>query len=60
MPYIKIAEYNGVVLAGREHCNGSFESVTWSYKNNSLYHGNYTTDYRGAREDFATCSGLVN
>ena len=25
-----------------------------------MYHGNYTTDYKGAREDFATRSGLVN
>ena len=60
MPYIKIAEYNEVVLAGREHSNGSFEFATWNYKNNSLYHGHYTTDYKGAREDFATRSGLVN
>ena len=49
-----------VVLAGTEHKNGSFEFATWSYKNNSLYHGNYTTNYKGAREDFATRSGLVN
>ncbi len=60
MPYIKIAEYNEVVLAGTEHSNGNFEFATWSYKNNSLYHGHYTTDYKGAREDFATRSGLVN
>lgn len=60
MPYIKIAEYNEVVLAGTEHSNGSFEFATWGYKNNSLYHGHYTTDYKGAREDFATRSGLVN
>ena len=60
MPYLKLAEYNGVVLAGTEHSNGSFEFATWSYKNNSLYHGNYTTDYRGAREDFVTRSGLMN
>ena len=60
MPYIKIAEYNEVVLAGREHSNGGFEFATWNYKNNSLYHGHYSTDYKGAREDFATRSGLVN
>ena len=60
MPYIKIAEYNEVVLAGTEHSNGSFEFATWNYKNNSLYHGHYTTDYKGAREDFAIRSGLVN
>ena len=60
MPYLKLAEYNEVVLAGTEHSNGSFEFVTWSYKNNSLFHGNYTTDYKAAREDFATRSGLVN
>ena len=60
MPYLKLAEYNGVVLAGTEHSNGSFEYATWSNKNNSLYHGNYTTDYRGAREDFVTRSGLMN
>ena len=60
MPYIKISEYNEVVLAGTEHSNGSFEFATWNYKNNSLYHGHYTTDYKGAREDFAIRSGLVN
>lgn len=60
MPYLKLAEYNEVVLAGTKHSNGSFEFVIWSYKNNSLFHGNYTTDYKVAREDFATRSGLVN
>ena len=35
-PYKKLLEYNDVVLAGTEHSNGSFEFVTWDYKNNSL------------------------
>lgn len=60
MSYRKLAEYNDVVLAGTKHSDGSFEFATWDYKNNSLYHGHYTTDYKGAKKDFATRSGLVN
>ena len=59
MPYKKLAEFNGVVLGGTEHSNGDFEFATWSYADNSLYHGHYYTDYNKAKEDFAIRSGLV-
>ena len=47
MPYKLLAEFNGVVLGGIEHrSNNTFEFTTWSYANNSLYHGHYFTDYK--------------
>ena len=60
MPYRKLAEFNEVVFAGVEHDDGSFEFATWDYRKNALYHGHYNPDYRKAKEDFATRSGLVN
>ncbi|MBQ7960597.1 MAG: hypothetical protein IJ285_05190 [Clostridia bacterium] len=60
MSYRKIAEFNEVVFAGTEHRNGSFEFATWDYRKGALYHGHYMTDYRTAKEDFVTRSGLVN
>lgn len=60
MPYRKLAEFNEVVFAGVEHEDGRFEFATWDYRKNSLYHGHYTPDFRKAKEDFATRSGLVN
>ena len=59
MDYKKLAEYNGVVLGGTEHSDGSFEFTTWSYADKSLYHGHYYEDYNKAKEDFAVRSGLV-
>ena len=57
MPYKLLAEFNGVVLGGIEHrSNNTFEFTTWSYANNSLYHGHYFTDYEKAKEDFAVRS----
>ena len=58
-PYKKLLEYNDVVLAGTEHSNGSFEFVTWEYKNNSLDHGHYYEDYERAKEDFVKRSELL-
>lgn len=60
MPYRKLAEFNEVVFAGVEHADGSFEFTTWDYRKNALHQGNYNPDYRKAKEDFATRSGLVN
>ncbi len=60
MPYRKLAEFNEVVFAGIEHDDGRFEFATWDYRKNALYHGHYNPDYRTAKEDFATRSGLVN
>ena len=58
-PYKKLLEYNNVVLAGTEHSDGSFEFVTWDYKNNSLDHGHYYEDYERAKEDFVKRAGLL-
>ena len=58
-PYKKLLEYNDVVLAGTEHSNGSFEFVTWEYKNNSLSRGHYYADYERAKEDFVKRAGLL-
>ena len=60
MPYRKLAEFNEVVFAGVEHADGSFEFATWDYRKNALHQGHYNPDYRQAKEDFATRSGLVN
>ena len=60
MPYRKLAEFNEVVFAGVEHSDGSFEFSTWGYRKNALHQGHYNPDYRQAKEDFATRSGLVN
>ena len=59
VPYKKLLEYNDVVLAGKEHSDGSFEFVTWEYKNNSLDHGHYYEDYERAKEDFVKRAGLL-
>ena len=58
-PYKKLLEYNDVVLAGTEYSDGSFEFVTWDYKNNSLDHGHYYEDYERAKEDFVKRAGLL-
>lgn len=60
MPYRKLAEFNEIVFAGLEHKDGSFEFATWEYRKNALHQGHYNPDYRKAKEDFATRSGLVN
>lgn len=61
--YFRIGENklrNEVVFAGVEHADGSFEFATWDYRKNALHQGHYNPDYRQAKEDFATRSGLVN
>lgn len=59
MPYKKLLKYNNVILAGTEHSDGSFEFVTWEYKNGSLNHGYYYDDYEKAKEDFVKRSVLL-
>lgn len=60
--YKKLAEFNKCVLAAKEVDEGrGFEFVTWNYENDSLYYGHYYgNNYSGAKEDFATRSGLMN
>ena len=61
--YRLLAEYNGVVLAGRKlEAGWGYQFVTWrrSLDRTSLDHGNYyDNDYAGAKLDFACRSGLV-
>ena len=59
--YKLLAQYDDVVLAGRELSSGRFEFVTWRQNYNGVEHGNYFgNNYAGAKEDFAVRSGLVN
>jgi len=60
MAYRILAEFNDTVFAATEHSNGSFEFATWDRHKDSLYHGHYFTDYRVAKQDFATRSGLIS
>ena len=62
MPYKKIAEFGGVVLAGMELKDGSgYHFTTWRYLGGTLYHGNYySNNYEAAKEDFVTRAGLVS
>lgn len=61
-----LSEYNNIVLAARndseEGLNHGFQFVTWKYTHDrtALEHGNYTTDYETAKEDFSSRSGLIN
>jgi len=61
-----LAEYNSVMLAARDDSNKGFdygfEFVTWRYDRDrlSLEHGNYTTDFEAAKEDYAVRCGLIN
>ena len=58
-----LAEYDGVVLAGKElEQNLGYQFVTWrrGYDRTAVVHGNYYyNDYDGAKLDFACRSGLV-
>ena len=62
MPYKKIAEFGGVVLAGMELKDGSgYHFTTWRYSGGALYHGNYySNNYESAKENFVTRAGLVS
>jgi hypothetical protein len=61
-----LSEYNNVVLAARDDSDRSFgygfEFVTWRYTHGrtALEHGNYTSDYEAAKEDFAVRCGLID
>lgn len=57
-----LAEFNGVVLAGREMEGGlGYEFATWRYTadRTGVAHGNYHYDYDTAKLDFACRAGLV-
>lgn len=58
--YKELARYNDVVLAGKELKDGTYEFVTWDCVKGAAYYGNYYTDYKKAKEDFAIRSGLID
>ena len=60
--YRCLAEFNGTVLAAKYNDEFGFEFVTWdrTYDGNSVWHGNYYSDYAAAKENFATQSGLID
>lgn len=58
--YKELATYNDVVLAGKELKDGTYEFITWDCVRNAAYYGNYYTDYKKAKEDFAIRSGLID
>ena len=61
-----LSEYNGAALAARDDSEYGLDYclkfVTWryNYERTGFEHGNYTTDYDTAKEDFAVRSGLVD
>ena len=59
--YRVLADFNGVVLAGKETLLGAkFATWTWDYDRKGLNNGHYyREDYQGAKEDFALRAGLV-
>ncbi len=59
--YRKFSEYGTTVLAATYDKQFGFTFCTWDKGKNDGYirHGHYTTDYAGAKEDFAVRSGLV-
>ncbi len=59
--YHLLAEYGGVVLAGKELERGyGYQFVTWSREGSGLAHGHYYLNgYKEAKEDFAVRAGLV-
>lgn len=59
--YKILADFNGTVLAG-VHGKYGVEFVTWDWDHNrkGVSHGHYFTgNYEGAKQDFATRSGLI-
>ena len=60
--YKVLAEFNGVVLAGCQSKYGT-QFVTWDrdFDHRGVSHGHYfMEDYDGAKQDFATRSGLIH
>jgi len=59
-----LAEYNNILLAARDdtELGRGFHFVTWRYNNDrtGLDNGFYTEDYKAAKENFATRSGLIS
>ena len=59
--YKVLADFNGTVLAGTHSKYGvQFVTWDWDYDRKGVSHGHYFTEnYEGAKQDFATRSGLI-
>ncbi len=59
--YKVLADFNSVVLAGTQGKYGvEFVTWGWDYDRKGLSHGHYFSgNYEGAKQDFATRSGLI-
>lgn len=57
-----LADFNDVVLAGHQTKYGvQFVTWDWDFDRKGVSHGNYyNSDYAGAKQDFATRSGLIS
>ena len=60
--YRILADFNGTVLAGTHSKYGiQFVTWDWDYDRTGVSHGHYfMEDYDGAKQDFATRSGLIH
>ena len=60
--YKVLADFNGVVLAGVQGKYGmEFITWDWDHDHKGVSHGHYFTgNYKGAKQDFATRSGLID
>lgn len=60
--YKVLADFNGTVLAGMESKYGvMFVTWDWDFDRKGLSHGHYYEgNYQGAKQDFATRSGLID
>ena len=60
--YRMLADFNGTVLAGTNSKYGvQFVTWDWEHDRKSVSHGHYFTgNYEGAKQDFATRSGLIS
>ena len=60
--YKLLADFNGTVLAGMESRYGmQFVTWDWDFDRKGLSHGHYYgNNYIGAKQDFATRSGLMD
>ena len=56
-----LSEHGKIVLAARDDGERGLHFTTWEYDYNrtGVGHGHYTTDYEGAKRDFAVRSGLI-
>ena len=59
--YKVLADFNGTVLAGVQSKHGvHFVTWDWDYDRTGVVHGHYFMEnYAGAKQDFATRSGLI-